>query len=103
MLKLDDDAFRGGAKYYAPKLTDEERLGIIALHRMGVKATVLSLAFGVNRRTVGKLVNNHEFDYADVKKIASKLESDQLYALYVTDEMVDKVNKAAKRVKDNQL
>ena len=97
MVELDKGAFRGEMNDYTPKLTNRERLGIIAMHREGVTLPVLALAFGVNRRTLSKLVNNHP-KYADIKEEASKHKPDQLYALYVTDEMVTRVNKVIKQL-----
>lgn len=102
-IELSKDALRGETKDFSAKFNDDEKLGIIALHQIGVKTTVLALAFNANRRTIGKLVGNNLSDYIDVKKIAKKYEPDQLYGLYVTDEMIVKVNEAAKKVKANQL
>ena len=102
-IDIDQDALRGPAKDFSAKFTEEEKLGIIALHKAGVKSLVLALAFNANRRTISKLTGNNLSDYIDIKKKANKHEPDQLYALYVTDEMIAKVNEAAKKVKENQL
>jgi hypothetical protein len=103
MLELDKDAITDADQNFSSKLTEEERLGIIALSRKGVKTTVLAIAFGVNRRTLGKLIGTNVTDYVKEKKIASGLSANELYALYVTDGMVALVNAAAKKVKLGQL
>ena len=95
MLQINKNALRNEDSDYSAKLTNEERLGIIALYRAGVKLHILAAAFNVNRRTVSKMVKNSASAYQTDKKEANKYTQEQLYALYVTDEMVVKVNAVA--------
>lgn len=83
-----------GASEFAPKLTEHERLGILAAHAMGTPVNVLAAAFNVNRRTIGLMTRPSSTVYRKLRKKAHEMGRDALIADYYTNAIDAKVKAA---------
>lgn len=95
---MPDEAFSYNVKF-AAKLTFAERCAIYALfYKDHITKGVLAYAFGLNRRTVGHIVNEASPFYKNVRRRAKMYGLEDLYKEYVTEEIVSRVAEAAKLV-----
>lgn len=95
LSQLPDSAFvRKDRSKFTAKLDHELRCAILAMHRAGVHKRVLAAAFGVDRRTIGHIVNPHSLKYKDVRDEEIKLGYKEFSAKYLTEHVVDMVKSA---------
>lgn len=93
-LKFDPAAMRGSQSSYAPKLTFDDRCAILAAFVNGVSPRVLAEAYGINRRTVSAITNEHSLHYRDVRQRRKMMGGAEFAAAYITDSVVSRVNAA---------
>lgn len=87
--KIDDDG------KFKPKLDFNERCSILALVMSGVDRRVVAVAFGVDRRTVGHVVNKQSVHYKDVRREYARMGHDAFVAAHLTEQAALKVAAAA--------
>ena len=98
MKELDQVAQRGVTGDFSPKTDEAGRIAIIAMYtKMNAKQNVLAKVFGMNRRTVRKLIDQNSGDYVHLKSKVAKMTDEELRA-YITDELIDRVNIVAKEM-----
>ena len=99
MIEINPAAFgvnRSGD--FSPRTSPEERMAIIALFRAGIRVAVLAEAFGMNRRTVLKLVNpKNKKDYVTLKHEIAEIPQEELYEKYVTDAIKERINEVVRK------
>lgn len=76
---------------FQPKLSEDERRGVLALHMLGVKADVLALAFDLNRRTVNHMVNPTSLHYRPARAERKRLGDAKFIEKYATEQMRQRV------------
>jgi len=76
---------------FAPKLNEEERCSVMALVQSGVKRERVAVAFNIDRRTVGHIVNEQSVRYRSVRKKYRALGHDDFVAKYLTESVALKV------------
>jgi len=94
-LQLDPAALRGAQSSYAPKLTFEERCAILAAFINGASPRVLAEAYGINRRTVAAITNEHSLHYRDVRAKRKAMGGLDFAAAYLDDKAISRINAAA--------
>jgi len=94
-LQLDPSALRGAQSSYAPKLCFEERCAILAAFINGASPRVLAEAYGINRRTVAAITNEHSLHYRDVRQKRRAMGGLDFAALYLDDAAIARINAAA--------
>lgn len=82
---------------FAPKLSNEERCAVLALHMLGVRPAALALAFSLNRRTVTHIANSTSKHYRPTRAERKKLGDEAFIAKYATEEMRKRVADVANR------
>lgn len=92
---LPTNAFRHHGTKFRAKLTEDERLAIIALYRKGIKRGILAMAFGIDVRTVSNLCNSHSLKYKSTREKAMGYSLDDLARMYITEDIALKVAEAA--------
>lgn len=96
MTELPEEALRDPSDF-KPKLNFEQRCSVLALFRRGVKPELLAKAFGINRRTVGYIVNNGTH-YRSVRLKESELGTQDFITKYTTDDALVRVREATAEV-----
>lgn len=82
---------------FKPKLSNEERCAVLALHILGVRTEPIALAFNINRRTVTSVVNSSSVHYKDTRKERQRLGDKAFVEKYATEEMRQRVLSVSKR------
>lgn len=90
-VELDRTVLRSNLSY-APKMSFAERCSCLAFYHAGVKKNVLALVFGVNRRTVSHIVNDHGLHYKNVRERRRELGPDEFNRTYITEELTMRIN-----------
>lgn len=88
---LDPSALRVDAGRFASKLTFNERCSVLAAFLYGVNRRVLSLAFGINRRTVTHIYNPNSPHYKATRQELERLGKDRFIERYLTEDVVKKI------------
>lgn len=94
----------GNLTKFAPKLDEAKRRAIYALDKSNVHRNVIAAAFGVDRRTVSHICNEHSVHYKSVRLDYKRMGHSDFVAKYLTPEvvsLVSKVNIAAPTKEDD--
>lgn len=81
---------------FEPKLDFAERCAILAAYSNGVRRDVLATAFGVDRRTIGHIVNPTSVHYRDVRKRLHDDGPQNFTNMFLTEELALKIGAAVK-------
>lgn len=79
---------------FAPKLSQQERCSILAASKYGVTRNVVAAAFDIDRRTVTHICSDNSPHYRSVRDEYSRLGHQDFFKLYLTPDVIKKVNKA---------
>jgi hypothetical protein len=81
---------------FEPKLDFAERCAILAAYSNGVRRDVLATAFGVDRRTIGHIVNPTSVHYRDVRRKLKDDGPENFTNMFLTEELALKIGAAVK-------
>ena len=90
--QLPADVFAGNK--FVAKLNRDERCAILALRISGVSVPQLAATFGVNRRTINKIVDSGSHKYQDVRDELHRLGNDDFIATYVTEAITTRLRES---------
>ena len=91
---LPAHVLKGGNKTkFAPKLDEVKRRAIYALDKSNVHRNVIAAAFGVDRRTVSHICNEHSVHYKSVRIDYKRMGHDDFVKQYLTPEVVTLVSR----------
>lgn len=76
---------------FSPKLDAKQRCEVLALCRSGVRRDVVARAYGIDRRTVGHVVNPQSPRYRDTRAEYKKLGHEEFIEQYLTEEVALKI------------
>lgn len=82
---------KNGTGKFAPKLNHDERCAVLALVKAGVRRDLVARAFGLDRRTVGHIVNPQSARYKDVRNEYKNFGHEEFVVKYLTEEVAMKV------------
>lgn len=82
---------------FKPKLNEAERKEILALHLLGVRTDVLSLAYGLNRRTIGAITNERSSRYKEIRRERDRLGVEEFTREYATEEARNRIIAVSRR------
>jgi len=95
---LPESAFnRPQSTKFAAKMSFEERCAVLALVASNVNRVIVSEAMGVDRRTVGHIVNPASSHYRNVRQEMSRMGRDEFVAKYITEEVAKRVSEVANK------
>lgn len=89
---LDPAVFKKNDTRFQPKLRFEERCQCLALSLAGVAVNVIAAAYGLDRRTVGHIINPQSPHYKNVRREVEKYGRDHFITTYLTPEVTARVN-----------
>lgn len=92
---IPTSAFRHHSAKFEPKLTFPERCAALALHRKSVAVPVIAAAFGINRRTVRRLVSADSPSYHSVRDEEKRMGTLEFIEKYLTEEVARRVSEVA--------
>ena len=75
---------------FAAKLSFDQRCQILALHRIGIVREDLAKMYGVDRRTVGFIYNQHSSHYRNVRAEENKIGIHAFRDRYLTTEIINR-------------
>ena len=81
---------------FAPKLSFAQRCAILYLSTQGADSYKLAETFGIDPRTVGRMVNPDSPRYKDVRDEFSRLGPEEFKAKYYTEAIHDKMQNFSK-------
>ena len=99
---LDPSSLREDAGRFSAKLNFAERCSILAAYMSGVNRRLLSVAFGINRRTITHIYNAHSPHYKEVRAEAERLGREEFIRTYLTEDVAMKL-KESERDKKAQI
>lgn len=102
LSKLPATAFRSGSPNFEPKLNFDERCAVLALHRQNVSIVMLAAAFGINRRTVNRIVADGSTRYREVRDQEKRMGTEEFCQHYITEEITQRVAAAADKPETKQ-
>lgn len=86
---------------YVPKLDFDQRCEILALYRTGLGRTILSAAYGIDRRTITHIYNPKSKHYKSVRAEEKRLGKDAFQKKYLTENVLIKLRNFAEVNKAN--
>jgi len=89
---MEAEMFR--ASGFEPRLTFAERCGVLAFHLAKVSVPQLAAAFGVNRRTINKIIATDGNKYRNVREEYQRLGETDFLTKYATAELAAKIAEA---------
>ena len=79
------------AQTFAPKLSFADRCAILGFYKMGFAVPQIAAGFGVNRRTINKVISEISDKYKAVREEYHRIGEGAFIAKYVTPEWAEKV------------
>lgn len=76
---------------FVAKLNPEERCQVLACADYGIKREIIAQAYGINRRTIGHIVNTASQRYRATRKERDQLGKDDFRAKYLTEEVAKRI------------
>ena len=102
MKELTKSTQRTNTGNFLPRTDKAGRIAILALYRnKNVKQNVIAKAFGMGRRTVSKIINEHNGEYVYLKSQVAKMTDEEMNE-YITDEIIEKINAAAEEMEKKE-
>lgn len=93
-MELPPELTRDASKF-EPKLSFDDRCALLALHRKRASREILAAAFGINRRTINKIVSPVSPRYRDVRDREKSLGADAFAERYIKEHHIEAMRAAA--------
>lgn len=92
---IDPKHMRSYQGKYSPKLTFDERCGILAAFKKGIGRRLLAATFDLDRRTVSHLYNSASPHYRRVREELKRLGDEEFIERYLTEDIMNKIKEAS--------
>lgn len=99
---IPESAFVKKSGKFQPKLSFDDQCSVLAFVLKGVSRPLVAQAFGIDRRTVGHIVNMTGIKYHNVRKRLKALGPDDFAAEYLTESWAMKIAEAARNATDHE-
>lgn len=94
--QIDKEAFKKQDGRFSPKLSARERCEVLALLMSGLSVPLVAAAYGIDRRTASHIGNPASPHYRSTRAKLAQMGEAAFIAEFVTSEVMDRVNRAAK-------